>query len=84
VAYGGDTHNDGSGVGQADTFGDAQAARGVPYHATGRRSDRTKIDAQERLYDVAVIPVTEPEQAIVAAHVVPARRLPCAYRYLEE
>jgi len=84
VAYGGETPNDGSGVGQADTFGDAQAACGVPHHATGRRADRSKIDAKERLHDVAVIPVAEPKQAVVAALIVPARRLPCAYRYLEE
>jgi len=45
VAYGGDTNNDGSGVGQADTFDDAQTARGVSHHATRRRADRTEIDA---------------------------------------
>jgi len=84
VAYGGETHNNGSGVGKADTFSDAQAARGVPHHATGRRADCAKINAKERLHDVAVIPVAEPEQAVVAAHVVPARRLPCSYRYLKE
>lgn len=57
--------------------GDTQIARGVPHHAARRRADRRAAEnrAEKRLLAVAVVPVAEPEQAVVAAHVVPAGRL---------
>lgn len=58
---------------QADMSGDTQIARGVSYHATRRWADRAETGSEKRLFAVA-----EPEQAVVAAHVVSTRRLPRA------
>lgn len=63
--------------------GRAQVARGVPHHAARRRADRVETGAEKHLLAVAVVPVAEPEQTVVAAHVVPAWRLPRADRQQE-
>lgn len=81
--------NNGNGRGdQADTSGVAQAARGVPHHAAGRRAGRAETVAEKRLLAVAVVAFAEPEPAVVvvvvAAHVVPAGRLPRADRHQEQ
>lgn len=81
--------NNGDGRGdQADTSGVAQAARGVPHHAAGRRADRAETDAEKRLLAVAVVVFAEPEptvvDVVVAAHIVPAGRLPRADRRQEQ
>lgn len=72
----------GGGGGQAHTSGRTQVARGVSHHAARRRADRVETgagaQAEERILAVVVVAVAEPEQAVVAAHVVPAGRVPRA------
>lgn len=63
--------------------GRAQVARGVSHHAARRRADRAETVAEKRVLTVTVVPVAEPEQALVTAHVVPAGRLPRADRHQE-
>lgn len=69
--------NGSGGSSQADLSGGTQIARGVSYHAARRWADR-RAGSEKRLFAVAVVPVAEPVQAVVAAHVVSAGRLPRA------